>query len=159
MSEETTNAPQEDAELIFTLQLDFPKEQVFRAWAEAEQLGQWFHPPQMKVEHCRVDFTEGGHFELELKDEEGQPHQAGGEYRQIAENQRIAYLDRWGGSEGALPLMNVVVFDDLEEGRSRLSLFTVFTSPGHKEEILAQGEREGWYLFMENLNQHLSNQV
>lgn len=158
MSEETNQAaPQEDAELMFTLQLDFPKEAVFKAWSQAEALQKWFVPQGFSVESCEVDFKEGGHFKLMLKDESGQVYPTAGEYRQIIENQRIAYLDQWDDDREQIPMMNVLIFDDLEEGKSRLSLFSVFSSPEHKEEVLAQGEREGWYLFMENLNQHLSN--
>ncbi|MDT8446483.1 MAG: SRPBCC domain-containing protein [bacterium] len=146
-----------DAELIFTLQLEFPKEQVYLAWTEAEQLSQWFKPPGFSVELCEVDAKVGGQFKLHLRSEMGDLYPTQGQYQEVTPNQRLVYIDTWDDDRDQIPLVNVVVFDDLEAGKSRLSLFSVFQSEEHKKAVLEQGEREGWYLFMENLNRHLSN--
>jgi uncharacterized protein YndB with AHSA1/START domain len=57
-----------EQEVLITRIFDAPRERVFRAWTEPEQVAAWFGPAQMDTprERIRIDLRVGGRFELTM---------------------------------------------------------------------------------------------
>jgi uncharacterized protein YndB with AHSA1/START domain len=49
-----------DREIVLTRVIDAPRERVFRAWTEAEQLGAWFAPRDFRCNIRHADMRVGG---------------------------------------------------------------------------------------------------
>ena len=48
-----------------------PRDLVWRAWTEAEQLAQWFMPHGFTVPECVMDLRPGGKFTMTVRDPDG----------------------------------------------------------------------------------------
>jgi uncharacterized protein YndB with AHSA1/START domain len=66
-----------DQEVLITRIFDAPREQVFKAWTDPEQVAAWFGPEQMDTprERIRIDLRVGGRYELTMVRRDG-----GGEF-------------------------------------------------------------------------------
>ena len=49
-----------DREIVVTRVIDAPREMVFDAWTDAEQLGSWFGPRGLTIETREADIRVGG---------------------------------------------------------------------------------------------------
>jgi uncharacterized protein YndB with AHSA1/START domain len=54
-------------EITITHVFDAPRELVWRAWTEAEQLKHWFMPHGFTVPECEVDFRPGGAYRMTVR--------------------------------------------------------------------------------------------
>ena len=62
-----------DQEILITRIFDAPREQVFAAWTDPEQVSRWFGPEHFDVprEQVRIDLRVGGRFELTMVRRDG----------------------------------------------------------------------------------------
>jgi uncharacterized protein YndB with AHSA1/START domain len=66
-----------------TRTFDAPRERVFAAWTEAEQLARWFAPEGFSVAACETVPGAGGAFRMCLRSAEGRDYWIRGEYRSV----------------------------------------------------------------------------
>ncbi len=64
-------------QILITRIFDAPRERVFRAWTDPEQVAAWFGPSQMETheDRIRIDLRVGGRYELTMVRRDG-----GGEF-------------------------------------------------------------------------------
>jgi uncharacterized protein YndB with AHSA1/START domain len=57
-----------DQEVLITRIVDAPREQVFRAWTDPDELASWYGPAHMDAprERIRIDLRVGGRWELTM---------------------------------------------------------------------------------------------
>jgi uncharacterized protein YndB with AHSA1/START domain len=67
MTEPTTLAPSDDTVLITRI-FDAPREQVFRAWTDPDEVAAWFGPANCDTprDTVRIDLRVGGRYELTM---------------------------------------------------------------------------------------------
>ena len=75
--------------------IDAPREEVFRAWTEPEQLKQWWGPGGYTTRYTEVDLRAGGRYLLVMQPPEGEPLHLAGIYREIVAPERLVYTWRW----------------------------------------------------------------
>ena len=70
MTDPTTTAPTDHDEILITRVFDAPREQVFAAWTDPEQIAQWWGPDgfDAPLDHVRVDLRVGGVYEVLMVD-------------------------------------------------------------------------------------------
>jgi uncharacterized protein YndB with AHSA1/START domain len=58
----------DDQDVLITRIFDAPRERVFRAWTDPEEVAAWFGPEQMDTprERIRIDLRVGGRYELTM---------------------------------------------------------------------------------------------
>ncbi len=63
-----TPTPAADREVLITRIFEAPREQVFRAWTEPDELAAWYGPEHMDAprERIRIDLRVGGRWELTM---------------------------------------------------------------------------------------------
>jgi uncharacterized protein YndB with AHSA1/START domain len=61
-------AAADDQDVLITRIFDAPRERVFRAWTDPEEVAAWFGPEQMDTprERIRIDLRVGGRYELTM---------------------------------------------------------------------------------------------
>jgi uncharacterized protein YndB with AHSA1/START domain len=107
---------------------DAPRERVFAAWTEAEQLKRWWGPGRYVTTMAQVDLRPGGRYELML--EPGSMHLVG-EFREVVAPERLVYTWRWeSGVPDRRESLVTVEFHDLGERTELVLLHDNFAGPG-----------------------------
>lgn len=75
-------------DFVISRTFDAPRERVWRAWAEKDQLAQWFGPAGAKVVKANLDLRPGGVFHSCLRTPEGKEMWAKFVYREVTPPQR-----------------------------------------------------------------------
>jgi uncharacterized protein YndB with AHSA1/START domain len=119
--------------------LDAPREVVWKAWTEADQIAEWWGPPGWKSprERITMDVRPGGVFRVvSISDAEGTQMPVEGVYREVEPPERLVYEEPVEGAwhEGAV---SVATFTDLGDGRTELVVRTTIHTT---EELRAQAE-------------------
>jgi len=72
-----------------------PREEVFRAWTDAELLKQWFGPGEFTIPSAKLDVRPGGEYLIEMKPPEGDAMKLTGAYREIDPPNRLVFTWSW----------------------------------------------------------------
>jgi uncharacterized protein YndB with AHSA1/START domain len=75
--------------------IDAPREEVFRAWTEPEQIRQWWGPGEFTCPEAEVDLRPGGSYRLAMQPTAGDAFIVGGTYREVEPPVRLVYTWRW----------------------------------------------------------------
>lgn len=90
--------------------LTAPPERVYRAFLDADAVAKWLPPHGFTCKVHHMDSKVGGTFRMSFKNfTNGKEHAFGGEYLELAPNQRIRYTDRF--DDPALPGIIHVTID------------------------------------------------
>jgi uncharacterized protein YndB with AHSA1/START domain len=82
-------------------------ERVFKAWTDANQLGQWFAPTDDYTTKATVDLRVGHEYRIAITHKGGNVHTILGTYRVIDPPHKLVYTWRWEGGPMADTLVTV----------------------------------------------------
>jgi uncharacterized protein YndB with AHSA1/START domain len=100
-----------------------PRDRVFAAWTDPEQLRQWFGPIQVQTRDFVADVRVGGGYRWDLTTEEGEKMTVWGEYREIEPGRRIVFTWQWDDDEAWKDKTSLVTVDLADgEGGTELRL-------------------------------------
>jgi uncharacterized protein YndB with AHSA1/START domain len=121
--------------------IDAPREQVFRAWTEPEQIRSWWGPGDFTCPEAEVDLRPGGSYRLAMQPAAGDPFIVVGIYREIQSPARLTYTWRWETGPAADGSESLVTVEFREHGDGTEVVLT------HTEFPAAHGPapyRMGW---------------
>jgi uncharacterized protein YndB with AHSA1/START domain len=121
--------------------VDAPRDQVFRAWTDPEQLRRWWGPGAFTCPEAEVDLRPGGGYRLAMQPTDGDPFILGGTYREVEPPARLVYTWRWEtgpAADGSASLVTVEFAD--RNGQTEITLTHADFPPGHG----AAPYRMGW---------------
>ena len=97
----SSEAPQEDLELVIERVFEAPPALVFKMWSDVEHLVRWHGPEGLALLHCEQDFREGGKWRRCMSSGPGHAHWISGEYREIRPHTRLSftYINAYDGFE------------------------------------------------------------
>ena len=102
--------------------LDAPREEVFRAWTDPDELRRWWGPGEYATRNAEVDLRPGGHYLLVIQGAEGDAMRLAGTFREVVAPERLVYSWRWvEGWSDPVESIVTVEFEDLGE-RTRVVL-------------------------------------
>jgi uncharacterized protein YndB with AHSA1/START domain len=147
-------AVSETDRMVITRVYEAPRELVWKAWTDPEYARQWWGPKGFTTPVYKMDFRVGGKFLICMKSPDGQEFWNGGEYHEIVPHEKIVSSMYFSDSEGnkvnpehygieheAIDgAYDVTLFEDLGEGRTRLTFIGNETMESAKE----SGQAEGW---------------
>jgi uncharacterized protein YndB with AHSA1/START domain len=119
---------------------DAPRDVVFAAWTDPEQLKQWWGPGFFETVFAEVDLRPGGLYELLL--EPGSMRLVG-EFREVIPPRRLVYTWRW--AEGVPDTRESLVTVEFREAGARTEVVLVhdnFVGPGPVD-MYDEGWRSG----------------
>lgn len=127
-----------DQEITIMRVFDAPRDAVWKAWTEPEQLAQWWGKRgwSTAVSSIAMDVRPGGAFRLTSVSDTGQEMPMAATYREVVEPERLVVEEEAEGAwhDGAV---TVVTFADLGDGRTemtfRASVRTTDEMRGHAE--------------------------
>ncbi|MGH2948760.1 MAG: SRPBCC family protein [Solirubrobacteraceae bacterium] len=139
-------------EFTSTRVLDAPRELVWKAWTEPEQLAQWWGPKGLSTPRntIELDLRPGGVFKLTMvSDGTGSEFPSDMQFREVVEPERIVF--GWEAQRGLGAGEVTVTFNDLGD---RTEMTTRFV--GYQTEEIARASQVGWSTQIDKLAEHLA---
>lgn len=88
--------PESESTLVVTRIFDAPREAVFAAWVDPEQMSRWMGPPFIAATVERMDVRPGGAYRIAMRDiNTGETYAVGGVYREIVWPERLVFTWAW----------------------------------------------------------------
>jgi uncharacterized protein YndB with AHSA1/START domain len=110
-----TADPSSDAVRITRI-IDAPRDDVFRAWTDPDQLRRWWRPGEFTCPEAEVDLRPGGSYRLAMQPAEGDAFIVGGTYREVQPPQRLVYTWRWETGPAADGSESLVTVEFIDRG-------------------------------------------
>lgn len=125
------NAEDGRQDLIITREFGLPLELLFTAYSDPELIEQWMGTKVLKHESRKH-----GGYRFETKDEQGNVvFSANGTIHEFLPNQKIVRTFEMENASFDAQL-EFIDFESLSENRSKLTIHSIFRSPGHRDEQL-----------------------
>jgi uncharacterized protein YndB with AHSA1/START domain len=131
---------------------DAPRELVWRAWTEPDELVQWWGPPgwSTPLETVTMDVRPGGEFRLTSVSDDGTEMPVAGVYREVVEQERLV-LDEPAEQAWHEGSESVVTFTDLGGGRTEVVIRAIVQTTDEMRENAERGMRATF----DRLGEHL----
>jgi uncharacterized protein YndB with AHSA1/START domain len=133
---------------------DAPRERVWKEWTEPEAFADWFGGPQSEVPLSSVsmEVRPGGAWRLTMFAEPGRREiQWKGEYREVAEPERLVFTVSDQPGEEGYELVTVV-FVDIGDGRTEMQ----FEQRGSMRPEEYERAKQGWSGFFDRIAERLA---
>ena len=147
-----TPQSQPENSLQLTRTFAAPRDRVFRAWTDAREFAQWFHPTaDYKTVITRLDLRVGGNYSLEMHHKGGNIHRVLGTYEEVRPPEKLIFTWRLQEDETATESLVTVTFKDLG-GSTEVSLT-------HKNLLNAESREKhnhGWIGCLTQLENYLA---
>jgi uncharacterized protein YndB with AHSA1/START domain/uncharacterized glyoxalase superfamily protein PhnB len=143
--------------LTITRTFAAPRERVWKAWTEPEQVKHWWGPKDFTAPVCKIDLRVGGKYLNCMRSAEGQDFWSTGTYREIVAPERLVCTDSFADAEGNVvpashynmsgdwPLeLQVTVTLEEDAGATRMTLRHDGLPPGEMKEMCAAGWNESF---------------
>jgi uncharacterized protein YndB with AHSA1/START domain len=140
--------------LAITRILDAPRERVWREWTEPEAFADWFGGPEADVPLASVsmDVRPGGAWRATMfAGPDRREIRWAGEYREVAEPERLVLTMSDRPDEDAYELVTVVLAD-LGDGRTEMRL----EQRGHMRPEDYDRAGQGWGVFLDRIDARLA---
>lgn len=129
-------------EIVMTRVFDAPRELVFKAYTDPALIPQWWGPKSLTTTVDRMDVRLGGVWRFAQRDAEGNEYAFYGVYHAIVSPERLVYTFEFEGMPGHV-LLATVTFEELNDGKTRLTDRSVFQSVEDRDGMLKSGMEEG----------------
>jgi uncharacterized protein YndB with AHSA1/START domain len=139
-------------EYTSTRLLDAPRELVWKAWTEPEQLAEWWGPKGLRtpLETIELDLRPGGVFRLTMvSDETGAEFPTEMQFREVVEPERIVFA--WEAQRGIGAGQVTITFKDFG-GRTEMTTHFV----GYQTDEIERVSRAAWGTQLDKLDEHLA---
>ena len=94
------NSPEaSDREIVIERVFDAPRELVFKAWTDPDQLAKWWGPNGITTVISEHNFTVGGHWRYEMRRGDGPGGKTTSEFLEIVPPEKIVTKDVMGKIE------------------------------------------------------------
>jgi uncharacterized protein YndB with AHSA1/START domain len=154
MDMKTTLTKPSDRELVFTRVFDAPRELMFEVWTDPMHLEQWWGPYGFRTESIAMDLREGGGWQLAMHAPDGRLFNNRTVYLEVVAPERLVY--RHEGDGGKVGFESTTTFEDIGEGRTRLTMRQLFPSAEALNFVVkTYGADKGGMQTLERLGEHV----
>jgi len=153
--------------IVITRTFNAPRELVFEAWTDPKHFVHWWGPFPTTNPACEMDLRPGGAFRWVMRAPDGIDYPLTGVFREIVKPERIVYVQNlkdnppsWheklnelrGAPPGSLvPDALVTVTFEENQGRTRLSISTLFESAPTARAFRGMQMEQGWAMSLDRL--------
>ncbi len=145
--------------LVIERIFDAPRERVFKAWTDPEQMMQWFCCKDFKVVLAEVDLRVDGKWRSSMESSEGNIYTEVGVFHEIAKPERIVTTWAWeaiGGEEKheiGYETVVTVNFEVYETDKTKMLFRQEFFETVESRD----SHNQGWSEAFDNLELYLEN--
>jgi uncharacterized protein YndB with AHSA1/START domain len=145
-----TSVRKDPDSLTLTLDAEFEAspERVWQLWADPRQLERWWGPPSYPATFTSLDLRSGGRAEYYMTGPEGDTPAGYWEILDADPPRRLQMKDGFANADGSPnddmpgPAMNVTI-EPIGDGRTRMSIESIFPDTAAMEQVLAMGMEQG----------------
>lgn len=88
--------------LLVSRELDAPRNRVFEAWTQPEQVKRWWGPKDFTAPFCSIELRPGGGFFACMRSPENANFWSIGRYREVVAPERLVFTDSFADEHGNL---------------------------------------------------------
>jgi uncharacterized protein YndB with AHSA1/START domain len=145
-----------ERQLVITRMFDAPRELVFRAWTDPEQVARWWGPKGFTNPVCEIDARPGGALRIVMRAPDGAEHPMKGVFREVVEPERLVFTNIAVDAQGDILLngLTIVTFAD-QDGKTRLTVQTSAVGLAAEAAQMLAGMEEGWTQSIDRLEAYL----
>ncbi len=129
-----------DREIHIERVFDAPRDRVWRAFTERDQIAQWWGRGNKLVVE-RMEVERGGHWRFVEHSADG-VHGFEGRYREVTPPERLVYTFEWDGMPGHVAV-DTTIFEDLGDGRTKVVSTSIFHTTEERDGMLYSGMEQG----------------
>jgi uncharacterized protein YndB with AHSA1/START domain len=136
--------------------IEAPRDRVYAAWTDPEQLKQWFGPENVKTRELVADARVGGTFRWDIINSEGEEMTMRGEFRELQPDKKIVFTWQWEDDEdweNHISIITVEFYD--RDGGTELRL----THEQLPNEESRDGHTRGWESALDKLERLFSSKL
>jgi uncharacterized protein YndB with AHSA1/START domain len=134
---------------------DAPRERVWRAHTEPDQIARWWGRGNRLVVE-RMEVERGGHWRFVEHGPDG-VHGFEGRFREVEAPERVDQTFEWDGMPGHVAV-NTATFEDLGNGRTRVRTVSLFHTAEERDGMLNAGMAQGLSQSYEALDRLLAGE-
>ena len=140
------------AVLRITRRFAAPREQLFAAFTETDQLKQWWGPKGVSCPTADIDPRPGGRFHAEMLTPEGNKHVIEGLFREVTPPSRLVFT--WAWQQGDYQDLETLVTLEFHDRDGECEL--VLTHEKLADERARELHGEGWSSCLDSLDEQLA---
>lgn len=130
------DAGQTEKELVITRTFDAPRERIWKAWTEPNEMKRWWGPKDFSAPSIMMDFRVDGKYLYCMRSAEGEDFWSTGKYKEIIPMEKIVSTDNFADAKGnivsaaslGLPgnwskeLLITITFEDAGNDKTKMTL-------------------------------------
>jgi uncharacterized protein YndB with AHSA1/START domain len=146
-----------DREIVISCLIDAPRERVFEAWTDPEQVVQWWGPRGFTTTTHKMEVKPGGVWRFIMHGPDGRDYQNRITYLEVLPPERLVY-SHGGGGEDLEPISFETTVTFVAEGnRTMVTLRSVFPTREQRDRVVKEhGAVEGGEQHLARLDEHLA---
>ncbi|MEP9377680.1 SRPBCC family protein [Aquabacter sp. CN5-332] len=156
----TTTAPLEqwalDREIVLTRVLNAPRELVFKAWTDPDQLPRWFGPAGFTVETLEIDIREGGTWRFIFTGPDGTRYDNRMVFLRVEPGRLIEFDHGHDKDDDPTRFRCIITFDEQSNGKTVLTLRQLHPSKMQRDGAIGFGAVEYGMQTLDKLAAHLA---
>ena len=133
--------------IVITRTFDAPRDRVFRAYTDPQELARWWGPEGWRTETVAHDLRPGGSWRYVMRGPGGMESWNISTYHEVTPPARFVYSDAFSDAEGNLiegmPTMTIINEFSEQDGKTTVTSTTQFASEEDMRKIVAMGAAEG----------------
>ncbi len=134
-------APETGISLSITRTIRAPREKVFRAWTDPDELVKWWGPEGCSSPGAEIDLRPGGRYRIAMRTPENKEIYSLGEYREVAAPERLVFTWIWEGPPEMAGVETLITLEFREKGDSTEITITHERFPTEKDR---ENHEWGW---------------
>jgi uncharacterized protein YndB with AHSA1/START domain len=170
MTKEENDLTKTPKPVVISSTFDVPRERMWKAWTDRDQLMQWFGPKGFKMTTAKLDFRSGGIFHYCLRSPDGKEMWGKFLYREIVEPKRVVVVSSFSDEAGGITrhpmaptwpreMLSTFTLKD-EDGKTTVQIEWIPLNPTAEElktfDSSHEGMKQGWSGTFDQLAEYLA---
>ncbi len=150
-----------DREIVVSRVLDAPREMVWDAWIDPQEVVRWWGPRGFTTTVETMDVRPGGVWRQVMHGPDGTEYPNNSVFTEVVRPERIAF-DHGGAATGrkGVNFRATWTFEELNRHQTRVTMRSVFPSAQDRERVVKEyGALEGGKQTLERLEEHLRSKT
>ena len=145
-----------DREIVLSRVFDAPREMVFKAWTDPEQVPLWFGPEGFVVETREIDIRVGGRWRFIFTGPDGTRWENRMVFLKVISPERLEYDHGADKDDDPGRFRVIITFDEQSDGKTVVTLRQLHPTRAQRDATIGFGAVGFGYQTLDKLARHLA---